>query len=90
LEEYAYTRSVPNWISYLHANSWNFSPFLSILIKFLKSKIDINFPKFSFEMHFKSGEVPMEDVVHLFKSFTTIFYFKNFDLGNALFRSNEV
>jgi hypothetical protein len=35
-------RSVPNWISYLHANSWIFNPFLAILINFLKSKIDLD------------------------------------------------
>jgi hypothetical protein len=29
-------KSVPNWISYLHANCWIFDPFLAILINFLK------------------------------------------------------
>jgi hypothetical protein len=35
LEEVANMKSVPNWISYLHANSWIFTPFLAILIDFL-------------------------------------------------------
>jgi hypothetical protein len=43
-----------------------------------------NFSEFSFEIHFESGEVPMEKVVPFFKPFTTVFYFKNFELGNVL------
>jgi hypothetical protein len=46
LEEVANMRSVPIWISYLLANSWIFSTFLAILINFIKSKTDLNFPKF--------------------------------------------
>jgi hypothetical protein len=38
--------SVPDWSSYLHANSCIFSPFLAILINFLKSKIELDFLKF--------------------------------------------
>jgi hypothetical protein len=78
-------KSIPNWVSYLHANSWTFSPFLPILINFLKLKIDLDFPKFSFEINFQSRDVPMEEVVIFFKSFKTIFYFNFFDLGKALF-----
>jgi hypothetical protein len=33
-----------------------------------------NFFEFSFEIHFKSREFPMEKVVSFFKPFTTIFY----------------
>jgi uncharacterized protein involved in cysteine biosynthesis len=46
LEEVASMGSVPDWISYLHANFWIFGPLLAILINFLKSKIDIEFPNF--------------------------------------------
>jgi hypothetical protein len=66
-------KSAPNWIFYLHANSFIFGPFLAILIKLLKSKTDLEFPKFSFKTHFGYEEVPMENVIHLFKSFMTIF-----------------
>jgi hypothetical protein len=75
LEEVANMKSDPNWISYLHANSWIISPFLTILINFLKSKTDLEFPKFSFEIYFKSEGVIMEKVVTFFKTFLTIFYF---------------
>jgi hypothetical protein len=33
-------------ISYFHANSWIFYPFLAILINFINSKTDLEFPKF--------------------------------------------
>jgi hypothetical protein len=39
-------KSVPNRISYHHENFEIFSPFLAILIKFLKSKTDLDFPNF--------------------------------------------
>jgi hypothetical protein len=39
--------TIPDWISYLHANSWIFGPFLAILINFLKSKTDLDFPNFN-------------------------------------------
>jgi hypothetical protein len=73
-------RSIPNWISCLHANSWIFGPFLDILINFLKSKPDLDFPNFLFQIHFESEEVSMDKVVPLFKFFKTIFYFKIFAL----------
>jgi hypothetical protein len=38
---------VPNCIFYLHPNSWIFSPFLAILINFLNSEIDLDFPIFN-------------------------------------------
>jgi hypothetical protein len=90
LEEVANIKSVPNWISYLHANSWIFGPFLSILINFLNSKTDLDFPKFQFEINFESGEVPMEEVVPFFKKFSTIFYFKFVELKKALFGSVKI
>jgi hypothetical protein len=37
-----------------------------------------NFSEFLFEIHFESGEIPMEKVVPFFKHFATIFYFKIF------------
>jgi hypothetical protein len=43
------------------------------------------FSEFSFEIHSEYGEVPMKKVVPLFKSFTTIFYFKIFGCGKVLF-----
>jgi hypothetical protein len=46
LEEISNIRSVSNWISYLHANSWIFGSFLDILINFLNSKRDLDFPNF--------------------------------------------
>jgi hypothetical protein len=39
--------SVPNQISYPHANFWIFSQSRAILINFLKSKIDLDFPIFN-------------------------------------------
>jgi hypothetical protein len=41
--------------------------------------------EFSIEIHSESEEVSMEKVVHLFKSLKTIFYFKFFRLGKAVF-----
>jgi hypothetical protein len=46
LEEVDKMKSVPNWISYLHEISWIFSPFLDILVSFLKLKIDSAFLNF--------------------------------------------
>jgi hypothetical protein len=43
---------VPNWILYLHANSWVFSPHLAIIVNFLKSKIDLDFTYFGFNLRF--------------------------------------
>jgi hypothetical protein len=48
------------------------------------------FSKFSFEIHFESGEVPMEKIIPFFKPLTTIFYFKFFDLGKVLFGAVKV
>jgi hypothetical protein len=90
LEEVANIKTVPNWISYLHQNFWIFSPFLDILINFLKSKIDIDFPKFSFEIHFEYGEVLMGEVVPFSKKFSTIFYLKKFELDKILFEMVKV
>jgi hypothetical protein len=90
LEEVENMKSVPNWASCLHANSWIFSTFLAIFIKFLNSKTDIEFPIFSFEIHFESLEVPIEEVVTFFKTFSTIFYFKFFELRKVLFESVKV
>jgi hypothetical protein len=78
-------QSVPNWISYLHANSKIFIPFLAILINFLKSKIDLDSPKFWFKIHFEYEEVHMEKVVPFFKSFKIIFYFEFLEYGKATF-----
>jgi hypothetical protein len=77
-------KSVPNQISYLHANSWSFGPFLAILINFLKLKTDLDFPNLK-KIHFEYEEVSMDKVVHFFKSFKTIFYFKNLELGKVKF-----
>jgi hypothetical protein len=74
LEEVAKIKGVPNWISYHHTNSWIFGPFLSILINFLKSKIDLNFPNFKFEIYFESEKVPMKKIVPFFNFFKNIFY----------------
>jgi hypothetical protein len=46
LEEVSNMKTVSNSISYLHANSWIFGPFLDILINFQKLKTDIDFPNF--------------------------------------------
>jgi hypothetical protein len=37
LKEAANMKSVKNWISYLHANSWIFIPHLAILFNFQNS-----------------------------------------------------
>jgi hypothetical protein len=78
-------KSVPNWISYLHANFWIFSPFLAILFNFLKSKTNLDFTIFLFNLRSEFEEVTMEKVVPFFQTFTTIFYFKMFDTGKVLF-----
>jgi hypothetical protein len=46
LEEVGNIKSVPNWISNLHANSWIFIPSQAILTNFLKAKRDLDFSKF--------------------------------------------
>jgi hypothetical protein len=48
------------------------------------------FPDFYIQIHFESEEVSMEKVVHIFETFKTIFYFKNFEPGKVLFGSNQV
>jgi hypothetical protein len=90
LEEVDKMRSVPNWISYLHANFWIFSPFLAILINFLKLKIDLDFPKFLFKIPSESEGVSMDKIVHICEIFKKIFYFKFLELGKAIFGSVEV
>jgi hypothetical protein len=77
-------KSIPNYISYLHVNSWIFSPFLDILINFLKSKTDIDF-LFLFKIQFKSKEFPITKVVPWFKYFNPIFYLKLFELEKTIF-----
>jgi hypothetical protein len=44
-----------------------------------------NFCDFLFEIHFESGEVFMENVVHLFVICKTIFYLNFFELGKVHF-----
>jgi hypothetical protein len=61
-------RSVPYWISYLHANSWIYNPFIAILIKFLKSKTDIVFPNFD-----SKSILNMEKVVPFLKTLKSYF-----------------
>jgi hypothetical protein len=39
-------KSAQNWISYLHANCWIFSPPLAILFNFLKLKTNLAFLNF--------------------------------------------
>jgi hypothetical protein len=40
--------------------------------------------------HFESEEVPIRKNIPYIKFFTTIFYFKIFELGKVLFGSNQV
>jgi hypothetical protein len=40
---------------------------------------------FSFKIHFKFEDVSMGKYVPLIRTFKTIFYFKNFELGKVLF-----
>jgi hypothetical protein len=49
-----------------------------------------SFSDFSFEAHYEFDDVPIEKVVPLFKSFTTIFYLKFLKLGKILFGSIKV
>jgi hypothetical protein len=80
--------------------SWAIGANTSVLSKFhpnlkLQEEILLNpkprkFSEFSFEIHYESGEVPMDEVVPLFKTFSTIFYFNFFELGNILFGSVKV
>jgi hypothetical protein len=49
-----------------------------------------NFTEFSFEIHFKSEEVPMEKVILFIKTFTTICHLNFFELRKIIFESNQV
>jgi hypothetical protein len=83
-------KSVSNWISYLHANFWIFSPPLAILFNFLNSKIDLEFPNFLFHFHHESGEAPMVKVVHLFKTCWPIFLLEFFEPWKLVFGANQL
>jgi hypothetical protein len=48
-----------------------------------------SFSEFLFKFHFKSGEVPIRKVLPYLKSFTTIFYFKNFEPEKVTFGMNQ-
>jgi hypothetical protein len=67
-----------------------FHPNLKLQEEILLNPKPRNFSEFSFEIHYESGEVPMDEVVPLFKTFSTIFYFNFFELGNVLFGSVKV
>jgi hypothetical protein len=62
-----------------------FHPNLKFQEEILLNPKPRNFPEFLFEIHFESGGVPMEEIVLFFKSFSTVFYFKFFELGEVLF-----
>jgi hypothetical protein len=49
-----------------------------------------NFFEFSFEIHFKSKEVPMEKIVPLIKTLKTVFYSRFLELRKVLFGSKEI
>jgi hypothetical protein len=49
-----------------------------------------NFSEFSFEIHSEFEEVPIEKVVPIFKSFTTMSYLKNLELEKVIFGSIKV
>jgi hypothetical protein len=83
-------KSVSNWILYLHANFWIFSPPLAILFNFLNSKIDLEFPNFLFHFHHESGEAPMVKVVHLFKTCWPIFLLEFFEPWKLVFGANQL
>jgi hypothetical protein len=68
----------------------DFILFLAILINFLNSKIDLDYPKFLFKIPSESKGVSMEKVVHLFEIFKTVFYLKFYEQERVLFGSNEV
>jgi hypothetical protein len=53
-------------------------------------KIDLDFPKFSFAIHFESRDVPMEELVLFFKALSAIFYFKFCELGKVLVESIKI
>jgi hypothetical protein len=53
-------------------------------------KTYLDFPKFSFAIHFESGDVPMEELVPFFKTFSTIFYFKFCELRKVLVESIKI
>jgi hypothetical protein len=83
-------KSVPNWISYIHANSWTCSPSLAILFNFLEPKTDLDFPNFQFKIVFESEEIPMEKVIPFSKTSATIFYFEFLEFGKVGFGLNQV
>jgi hypothetical protein len=83
-------KSVPNWICYIHANSWTFSPSLAILFNFLEPKTDLDFPNFQFKIVFESDEIPMEKVIRFPKTMGTIFHFKILEFGKVSFGLNQV
>jgi hypothetical protein len=66
-----------------------FSPFLTIVINFLKLKTDLAFLNFYFKLHFEFEKVPMAKVVHFFKSYHPIFLLECLELWNLAFGSNQ-
>jgi hypothetical protein len=83
-------KSIQNWVSYLHENSYIFSPSLAILYNFLEPNLELESPNFYFKLQLESEDVSMEKVVHHFDIFKNIFYFKFFEFGNILFESVKV
>jgi hypothetical protein len=49
-----------------------------------------NYSKFPFEVHFESGEVPMEKAVSFFKTFTNIFYFDFLSSGRSFLDGSKL
>jgi hypothetical protein len=83
-------KSVPNWISYHHANCWISGPFVAILIIFLNSKTNLEFSIFLLKIHFGCEDIHMEKVVPFIETLRTIFCFKFFELGKVLLGSAKV
>jgi hypothetical protein len=51
----------------------------------LELKSDLGFLEFYFEIHFESGELPMDKVVPCLILYNSVFYLKFFDQDKASF-----
>jgi hypothetical protein len=80
-------KSAPNWISYLHANSWIFIPHLAILFNFLKSKTYHDFPNFN---SISIREARMVKIVHLFKTCCPICLYEFLEHWKVVFGVNQL
>jgi hypothetical protein len=82
--------SIPNWISYLHANFWIFSPPLAILFNFLKSKTYLDFPKFTIQNPFWIWRIFYKESCSAHQIFQNNILFQNFQSWECHFWNESI